>query len=138
MGGLQNNSRRIFLTKTIVGLGAMCVGAPITSIGKSRNKSLTILHTNDVHSHIDPFQSNHPPYPGRGGVAKRASLIRQIRKENDHVLLFDSGDIFQGTPYYNMFGGEPELKLMSLMKYDAATIGNHDFDNGIDSLASVL
>jgi 5'-nucleotidase len=73
-----------------------------------------------------------------GGVARRAALIESIRKENPNVLLLDAGDIFQGTPYFNYYGGELEFKLMSMMKYDLATIGNHDFDNGIDGLYAQL
>ena len=99
---------------------------------------LTILHTNDVHSHIDPFPDNHSRWPGMGGVARRAALIRKIRSEEKNVLLFDVGDIFQGTPYFNLYGGELELKMMSEMGYDASTIGNHDFDNGLDSLVNQL
>lgn len=99
---------------------------------------LTILHTNDVHSHIEPFPINDPKYPGLGGAARRASVIQQIRNEEQNVLLLDAGDIFQGTPYFNFYGGEIDFKLMSLMQYDAATIGNHDFDNGIEGLEKML
>jgi 5'-nucleotidase len=97
-----------------------------------KGKKITILHTNDTHSNIDPFPSNHPKYPGMGGVAKRAALIEKIRKEEENVVLLDSGDIFQGTPYFNTFKGELEMKLMTYMGYDAATMGNHDFDIGLD------
>ncbi len=99
---------------------------------------LTILHTNDMHSHIDPFPSDHKKYAGLGGMARRASLVKQIRQENPHVLLLDSGDIFQGTPYFNFYGGEVEFKLMSEMGYDCATMGNHDFDNGLDGFLKML
>lgn len=95
---------------------------------------LTILHTNDVHSRIDPFPMDGGKNEGLGGVSKRATLIKRIREEQKNVLLLDAGDIFQGTPYFNFFGGELEMKLMSEMGYDAATIGNHDFDGGIDGL----
>lgn len=95
-------------------------------------KKITILHTNDTHSNIDPFPANHPKFPGMGGVAKRAALIEKIRKEEENVVLLDSGDIFQGTPYFNTFRGELEMKLMSYMAYDAATMGNHDFDIGLN------
>ncbi|MFT7352657.1 MAG: 5'-nucleotidase, partial [Flavobacterium sp.] len=105
---------------------------------KSEIKKITILHTNDVHSYIDPFPADHPRNPGMGGVARRASLIEAIRKENKNVLLLDAGDIFQGTPYFNYYGGELEFKLMSMMQYDLATMGNHDFDNGIDGFYSQL
>jgi len=101
-------------------------------------KQITILHTNDVHSHIDPFPANDPKSPNMGGVSRRATLIENIRKEQTNVLLLDAGDIFQGTPYFNYYGGELEFKLMSMMKYDLATMGNHDFDNGIDGFYSQL
>lgn len=101
-------------------------------------KKLTILHTNDVHSRIDPFPITDSKYPGLGGFARRAEMIKQIREQEKNVLLFDSGDIFQGTPYFNYFGGELEFKLMSEMGYDAATYGNHDFDNGIEGLMKQL
>lgn len=100
--------------------------------------NLTILHTNDVHSRIEPFPMDGGRYQGMGGAAKRAAMVKKIRKEEDNVLLLDAGDIFQGTPYFNYFGGELEFKLMSKMNYDAATIGNHDFDAGIDGLHKQL
>lgn len=106
--------------------------------GPAKPKHITILHTNDVHSHIDPFGSDHAKYPDQGGAARRYSLISSIRHENPNVLLLDAGDIFQGTPYFNFYGGELEFKLMSKMGYDATTIGNHDFDNGIDGLYAQL
>lgn len=99
---------------------------------------LTILHTNDVHSRVDPFPMDGSRNQGLGGSARRAALIDRVRKDEDHVLLFDSGDIFQGTPYFNFYGGELEMKIMSKMKYDAGTIGNHDFDGGIDGLEKQL
>ncbi len=99
---------------------------------------LTILHTNDVHSRIDPFPMDGGRNQGRGGASRRAALISRLRAEEEHVLLLDAGDIFQGTPYFNFFGGELEFKLMSEMGYDAATIGNHDFDAGLDGLYKQL
>ena len=110
----------------------------MSSFKSVNTKHLTILHTNDVHSYIDPFPANHPKNPNMGGVARRAALIESIRKENPNVLLLDAGDIFQGTPYFNYYGGELEFKLMSMMQYDLATIGNHDFDNGIEGLYAQL
>lgn len=101
-------------------------------------KKLTILHTNDQHSRIEPFDSTYTKNPNQGGFARRATLIQKIRNEESNVLLLDSGDIFQGTPYFNFFGGELEFKLMSMMKYDASTMGNHDFDNGLDGFLKVL
>ena len=112
---------------TLGGLGMhSCDG-----VGK---KQITILHTNDVHSHIEPFPKSHSSWANLGGVARRADLVANIRAENPNTLLFDAGDIFQGTPFFNFYGGELEFKLMSMLQYDAATIGNHDFDNGIDGL----
>jgi 5'-nucleotidase len=99
---------------------------------------LTILHTNDVHSRIEPFPDDGSRNSGQGGAAKRASLINSVRDEVDHMLLFDSGDIFQGTPYFNLFGGELEMRLMTQMGYDAGTMGNHDFDAGIDGFDKQL
>ncbi|WP_332020018.1 bifunctional metallophosphatase/5'-nucleotidase, partial [Kaistella sp.] len=98
---------------------------------------LTILHTNDQHSRIEPFDSSYSRNPNQGGFARRAALIQKIRGEEKNVLLLDSGDIFQGTPYFNFFGGELEFKLMSMMGYDASTMGNHDFDNGLEGFKKV-
>lgn len=131
--------RRDFIQKTAISSAFLGLGGlSLSSFSSVNVKHLTILHTNDVHSYIDPFPENHPKNPNMGGVARRAALIEQIRKENSNVLLLDAGDIFQGTPYFNYFGGEIEFKLMSMMKYDLATIGNHDFDNGIDGLYNQL
>jgi 5'-nucleotidase len=132
--------RRTFIKRTaaagaFAGLGSL----GLVSFAPERNlKHITILHTNDVHSHIEPFEPDHAQYPGMGGVARRYTLVQQIRQENPNTLLLDAGDIFQGTPYFNFYGGELEFKLMSKMGYDAATIGNHDFDNGIDGLLAQL
>lgn len=103
-----------------------------------KTTKITILHTNDVHSHIDAFGPEDGRNANMGGVARRASLIESIRNKNPNTLLLDAGDIFQGTPYFNYYGGELEFKLMSKLKYDAATIGNHDFDNAIDGLYAQL
>lgn len=128
--------RRKFIKNTTFSGVLLTTGAfPLYSYACEPEISrITILHTNDVHSRIEPFPMDGSKNEGLGGVAKRSTLINQIRKENEHVLLFDAGDIFQGTPYFNFFGGELEMKLMSEMGYDAATIGNHDFDAGMDSL----
>ncbi len=101
-------------------------------------KKLTILHTNDQHSRIEPFDASYTRNPNQGGFARRAHLINEIRQQESNLLLLDAGDIFQGTPYFNMFGGELEFKLMSMMKYDAATMGNHDFDNGLKGFLNAL
>ncbi len=133
------HNRRDFI-RTLVGGFALAGlnSLPLDLLASHELRKLTILHTNDVHSRIDPFPHNDPKYPGMGGFSRRAAIINKIRMQEKNVLLLDAGDIFQGTPYFNMYGGEPELKLMSKMGYDAATIGNHDFDNGIDGLASRL
>jgi 5'-nucleotidase len=115
---------------TLVGLS----GLGLQSFSSPKTKKITILHTNDVHSHIDPFGPDDGRNANKGGVARRATLVESIRKENPNTLLLDAGDIFQGTPYFNYYGGELEFKLMSMLKYDLATIGNHDFDNGINGL----
>jgi 5'-nucleotidase len=99
---------------------------------------LIILHTNDTHSRIDPFPMDGGPYQGLGGVARRATLIDRIRDRHPNVLLLDSGDIFQGTPYFNFFKGAIEYEAMSAMGYDVVTIGNHDFDNGVDGLVEMM
>jgi 5'-nucleotidase len=91
---------------------------------------ITVLHTNDTHARIDPFPSG--TYAGMGGVTRRASLIREIRKENPNTLLFDAGDVFQGTPYFNYYKGRLDFDVMSQMRYDAGTLGNHEFDNKIE------
>lgn len=136
------SNRRTFIKQSFLGgvslLGATALSPLSAAILKKSHTKITILHTNDVHSHVEPFPSNDPKYPNMGGAAKRAALINQIRTAEKNVLLLDAGDIFQGTPYFNLYGGELEFKLMSLMKYDAATIGNHDFDNGIEGLNKML
>ncbi len=133
-------NRRNFLHT--FGTGAMLTGAgvfPIKALAAEPEiLKLIILHTNDVHSRIEPFPMDGSRNQGLGGASRRAALIKRIRAEEKHVLLFDSGDIFQGTPYFNVYGGELEFKLMSQMGYDAATIGNHDFDAGIDGLHKQL
>jgi len=126
--------RRDFIEKTVASTAMLGLGLSLSSFTSANVKKITILHTNDVHSHIDPFPADHPRNPNKGGVARRASLIETIRKEDPNVLLLDAGDIFQGTPYFNYYGGELEFKLMSMMQYDASTIGNHDFDNGVEGL----
>ncbi|WP_445735520.1 bifunctional metallophosphatase/5'-nucleotidase [Mariniflexile sp.] len=127
--------RRDFIQKTSAGALVAIGGFGLTSFTTSTKISkITILHTNDVHSYIDTFGPNEGRNANKGGVARRASLIESIRNENPNTLLLDAGDIFEGTPYFNYYGGELELKLMSKLKYDASTIGNHDFANGLDGL----
>tara|TARA_Y100001954_G_C15752697_1_gene574569 strand:+ start:19 stop:930 length:912 start_codon:yes stop_codon:yes gene_type:complete len=129
------NSRREFIKRTALGATALSL-TPRNLLSKPNLTQLTILHTNDMHSHIHPFESGRNK--GLGGMAQRATIIKKIRNEGNQVLLLDAGDIFQGTPYFNIYGGELEFKLMSEMGYDASTIGNHDLDNGIDGLVNQL
>jgi len=133
-------NRRTFIRRSALAGCSLGLMGPLSGCLPDRDSTprLTILHTNDVHSRIDPFPTTDGRYPGLGGFARRATMIEQIRNEQKNVLLFDSGDIFQGTPYFNRYGGELEFKLMSQMRYDAATYGNHDFDNGIDGLIRQL
>lgn len=99
---------------------------------------ICILHTNDWHSRIDPFPEDGGKFAGMGGAAYRAHIIHEIRREEKNILLLDAGDIFQGTPYFNFYGGELEYKLMSQMGYDACTLGNHDFDAGLEGILKQL
>lgn len=105
---------------------------------RSGETLITFLHTNDTHSQIDPLPPNDRLYAGKGGVARRATLVKRIRRQNPNTLLIDAGDVCQGTPYFNFYRGEVEYKAMSAIGYDVGTLGNHEFDNGVDSLAAAL
>jgi 5'-nucleotidase len=134
--------RRKFLKQSVLAAGAMLLGPSIARAAEeaadAAHRRLTILHTNDTHSRIDPFPMDGGRNQGLGGVASRSRLIQDIRAQEEHVLLLDAGDIFQGTPYFNIYKGEPEIKAMAAMGYDATTIGNHDFDAGLEDLATQL
>jgi 5'-nucleotidase len=130
----MSNRRKFIKQSSLAALGLSLL--PQISLARNSDIKITILHTNDMHSHIHPFTSGRNK--GLGGMAQRAGLINKIRETEEHVLLLDAGDIFQGTPYFNFYGGELEFKLMSEMKYDAATLGNHDFDNGLEGFAKQL
>ncbi|BBD45750.1 5'-nucleotidase [Petrimonas sp. IBARAKI] len=101
-------------------------------------KSIVILHTNDTHSRIEPIPESDRIAGNKGGVARRMNYIEQVRKENKNVLLFDAGDFLQGTPYFNLFKGEVETEAMNMMRYDAVTLGNHEFDYGLEALEKVV
>lgn len=101
-------------------------------------KKIVILHTNDTHSRIEPMPANDKYNANIGGVVRRESYLNQVRSENKNVLVFDSGDFLQGTPYFNLFKGKVEIEAMNLMKYDAVTLGNHEFDYGLDVLKDVV
>lgn len=132
-------SRRRFIQQTSLASAAILVSSFIDAeAADEKAEELTILHTNDVHSRLEPFPSDGSRNAGLGGVAARSEIIKQIRTSASNVLLLDAGDIFQGTPYFNLYKGEPEIKAMSMMGYDAATMGNHDFDGGIENFAHQL
>ena len=128
-------NRRTFLT-TSAAFGATLVAFP-RDVFSVADTVITILHTNDTHSQIDPLPAN-DQNAGKGGVARRATLVKRIRKENPNTLLIDAGDVLQGTPYFNFYKGEVEYKAMSAIGYDAGTLGNHEFDNGVEALAAAL
>jgi 5'-nucleotidase len=136
-------NRKQFLTTLGGGTLAMTLAPSFlmaenfSALNLASEYQLTILHTNDQHSRIEPFDSSYTRNPNQGGFARRAALIQKIRSQESNVLLLDSGDTFQGTPYFNFFGGELEFKLMSMMGYDASTMGNHDFDNGLKGFKKV-
>ncbi len=135
---MRYTDRRSFLKSIGIAGTAILAGIPAIALRDAGYGKLTILHTNDTHSRIDPYPDNDPNYPGMGGYARRAAIIRDIREKDRDLILLDAGDIFQGTPYFNFYGGEPELKLMTKMGYDASAFGNHEFDNGMDGFRKVL
>lgn len=140
MAEFNYQNRREFL-KYFAGAAALVAGFPALSknaLPTGDVQKLTILYTNDTHSRIEPFPANDPKFANQGGFARRAATIEQIKKEDSNVLLLDAGDIFQGTPYFNMYHGELEYKLMSMMGYDATTIGNHEFDLGMDNIVKQM
>ena len=138
MAELELN-RRSFIRGTVASAALIALGISPESLYASDDLvKLVLLHTNDVHSRIDPFPMDGSRNQGLGGVAARSALISKIRTEEKNVLLLDAGDIFQGTPYFNFYGGELEIKMMSMMGYDAAIMGNHDFDNGVEGFHKQL
>lgn len=99
---------------------------------------LVILHTNDTHSQVEPTEKSSSKTADMGGYARRMGVINQIREQEKNVILLDAGDFSQGTPYFNFYNGRVEIDALNKMKYDAITVGNHEFDNGIDTLAVIL
>ena len=145
-------TRRHFLSASIIGGASCALGSTPAFIARAGATSaftapllqpspgetlITILHTNDLHSQIDPLPAN-DRNAGKGGVSRLATLAKRIRAENPNTLLIDAGDAFQGTPYFNFYKGEVEYKSMSAIGYDVVTLGNHDFDNGVDGLAAAM
>ena len=137
-------NRRSFIKRSLLFLGGTLtlpyieVFAKPLSLENKKTRRICVLHTNDFHSHFEAFPSTHPTWPNQGGILQLGGLIQQIRSEEENVLLFDCGDVFQGTPYFNFFEGKPELQWMGKMGYHAGTLGNHDFDNGIDGLVNKM
>jgi 5'-nucleotidase len=144
-------TRRKFLGASLIGGATFALSAqpffsyatslsefasPLLLPGKDETL-ITILHTNDQHSQIDPLPEN-DRNAGKGGVARRATLVKRIRAENPNTLLLDAGDSFQGTPYFNLYRGVVEYKAMTAIGYDIVTLGNHDFDNGVEALAEAM
>lgn len=132
-------NRRRFLRNIGAGTAGIALGSyPLSLYAADDFVILTFLHTNDIHAHIEPFEGSNPDYAGKGGIAHISGLANEIRQENPNTLLFDAGDMFQGTPYFNYYKGELIMKLMSIAGYDAGTIGNHEFDNGLEGLLEPL
>jgi 5'-nucleotidase len=132
------NRRQFIKTSALVGGFVLLHRIPALADILEERKRITILHTNDFHSHLEPLPMDGSRNQGLGGIAARSDMINKIRSVTKNVLLLDAGDMFQGTPYFNYFKGEVELKAMSEMDYNAGTLGNHEFDAGIESLAKVL
>lgn len=138
MGELQMN-RRIFIKNSVAGVaGFSLLSTPLNLLSKTDFVTLTILHTNDIHCHIEPFSGDNEKFSGRGGLARISEMVKRTKAENKNTLLFDAGDMFQGTAYYNYFKGELMLQLMSAVGYNAGTIGNHEFDDGLKGIADSL
>lgn len=127
MRSLSRISIVILFTFTIVG----------SSVAAGKLK-FVILHTNDTHSQVEPTQKSTLSTSDMGGYARRMGVISKIRSEEKNVLLLDAGDFSQGTPYFNFYNGRIEIDAINKMKYDAITLGNHEFDNGMDTLALIL
>lgn len=131
--------RRRFIRNISLGSAGLTLGtAPFELLAANNFVTVSILHTNDIHCHIEPFSGDNERYAGKGGLARISEIVRLNRLENPDTLLFDAGDMFQGTPYFNYFQGDLMLKLMSAAGYDAGAIGNHEFDNGLEGILKPL
>jgi len=138
MGGLKMNRRR-FIRNGMVGIAGLGFATtPLNILANDDFVNISILHTNDLHCHIEPFGADNQKFAGKGGLARISALVKKVKAENSDTLLFDAGDMFQGTPYYNYFKGELILQLMSAVGYDAGTIGNHEFDDGLGGILDSL
>ena len=132
------NRRKFIKNIAIGGTGLSLAAVPFDLFANDDYTTISILHTNDMHCHIEPFTGSNERFAGKGGLARISTLAQKYKKENPNTLLFDSGDMFQGTPYFNYFEGELMLKIMSAAGYDAGTIGNHEFDNGLAGILKPL
>jgi 5'-nucleotidase len=132
--------RRDFIkTGLIAGTAIQFPSIWIKNANAAQNRTrITLLQTNDTHSRIDPFPMDGGRNQGKGGIARRAALVKKIRQSNPNTLLVDAGDVFQGTPYFNLYKGKVEYQTMSKCGYDFGTLGNHEFDNGVDSLLDAM
>ena len=133
----MTNNSNFSSTLGVRGLFLLVVFVSVSVIAQQKIK-LVILHTNDTHSQVEPTDKSGLKTADMGGYARRMGVINQIREQEKNVLLVDAGDFSQGTPYFNFFNGRVEIDAMNRMKYDAGTLGNHEFDNGIDTLAVIL
>ena len=132
-------NRRRFIRNGLVGITGLGLTAIFFNILANEDfVNISILHTNDLHCHIEPFGDDNPKFAGKGGLARISALVKRVKAENKNTLLFDAGDMFQGTPYYNYFKGELIMQLMSVVGYDAGTIGNHEFDDGLEGILDSL
>ncbi len=133
-------NRRLFIKRAGLAGALVATGVPSWAArGKGSRKdrfTINIVHTNDVHSQIDPFPANSTRFPGQGGFSRRLAYTQKVRNIDSQTLVFDSGDFFQGTPYFNFYKGKLEIELMNRIGVDVVTIGNHEFDNGLDMLAN--
>lgn len=132
-------NRRRFIRNGLIGAAGVSLSAlPFDLLASDDFTTITILHTNDMHCHIEPFTGTNERYANKGGLARISELVKKQRAENPNTLLLDAGDMFQGTPFFNYFKGELMLKLMSEVGYNTGTIGNHEFDNGLQGIKDPL
>ncbi len=133
--------RRDFIKNISLGVAPFFIGKSLFADSKKDSNKITditFLHTNDTHSRLDPFPDGSGGKSNMGGVSRRASLIKEIKKNSSNVIIFDGGDAFQGTPYYNFYEGKLEYQAMSMLGYNYATLGNHEFDSGTDKLLAAM
>ena len=132
-------NRRGFIRNGFAGIAGLSLGAvPFNLLADNNFITISIMHTNDLHCHIEPFSVGNDNTNSKGGLARISEIVKRAKTENPNTLLFDAGDMFQGTPYYNYFKGELMLKIMSATGYDAGTLGNHEFDDGLEGILDSL